>query len=116
MGRPVVPLPSSIRAPGDDQYECEPMINFIGQVATGISIGVVGTIEITSSLGEADTDKSVCATYFTSSVTTTNLVREVWPKEVVMAQSVASRPVAIRTRPMRGVLCRASRVHQRSPR
>jgi hypothetical protein len=41
---------------------------------------------------------------FTSSVTTTNLVSEVWPKEVVMAQSVASRPVAIKTRPMRGAL------------
>jgi hypothetical protein len=36
---------------------------------------------------------------FTSSVTTTNLVRELWPKEVVMAELVASRPVAISTRP-----------------
>src|SRR3977135_153363 len=52
----------------------------------------------------------------TSSLTTWKLSSLARPKEVVMAQSVASRPVAIKTRPMRGMLWRASRVHQRSPR
>src|SRR5690242_3880158 len=48
-----------------------------------------------------------------SSVTTVNPVSAHWPKLVLSATSVASRPRAIRTRPMRGVLCRASKVYQR---
>ena len=38
------------------------------------------------------------------------------PNEVTIATSVASRPRAIRMRPMRGVLWRASNVYQRPPR
>jgi hypothetical protein len=38
------------------------------------------------------------------------------PNEVTIATSVASRPRAIRMRPMRGLLWRASNVYQRSPR
>jgi hypothetical protein len=49
----------------------------------------------------------------TSSVTTVNPVRFAIPNEVVMATSEASRPVAISTRPIRGCVWRASKVHQR---
>ena len=52
----------------------------------------------------------------TSSVTTLKLAIVQGPNEVTMATSVASRPRAIRMRPMRGVLWRASNVYQRSPR
>jgi hypothetical protein len=52
----------------------------------------------------------------TSSVTTLNPASVQGPNEVEMATSVASRPRAIRMRPIRGVLCRASNVYQRSPR
>ena len=38
------------------------------------------------------------------------------PNPVDKATSVASRPVAMRMRPIRGTLCRASKVYQRSPR
>ena len=38
------------------------------------------------------------------------------PNEVTIATSVASRPRAIRMRPMRGLLWRASNVYQRPPR
>ena len=52
----------------------------------------------------------------TSSVKTLKAA-SVWrPYDVVIATSVASRPRAIRMRPMRGVLWRASNVYQRSPR
>jgi predicted nucleic acid-binding protein len=51
-----------------------------------------------------------------SSVTTANFFSHDLPKEVVMATSAASRPVAIKTRPIRGILCLASNVHQRLPR
>src|ERR1035438_8472217 len=51
-----------------------------------------------------------------SSVMTENRLRLAIPNEVVMATSEASRPVAMSTRPMRGWLWRASKVHQRSPR
>jgi len=51
-----------------------------------------------------------------SSLTTENPVSLDDPNEVVMATSVASRPVASRTRPIRGRSCRASNVHQRSSR
>jgi hypothetical protein len=53
---------------------------------------------------------------FTSSVTILNCTSLVWPNVVVIAQSAASRPRAIKTRPMRGVLWRASKVNQRPPR
>ena len=52
----------------------------------------------------------------TSSVVTWKLTSRALPNDVVIAQSVASRPVAINTRPMRRTLCLASNVHQRSPR
>ena len=52
----------------------------------------------------------------TSSVNTLNPVNWHGPNEVDIATSVASRPRAIRMRPMRGTLCRASNVYQRSPR
>ena len=51
----------------------------------------------------------------TSSVTTSNLTSSAAPKLVEIATSVASRPVAISTRPMRGRLCRASKVYHRPP-
>src|ERR1700680_3465421 len=38
------------------------------------------------------------------------------PKDVTMATSVASRPRAIRMRPILGLLCRASNGYQRAPR
>src|SRR5450432_744603 len=50
----------------------------------------------------------------TSSVMTVKLVSQPLPNEVVIATSAASRPVAIKTRPIRGLLLRASNVHQRS--
>jgi hypothetical protein len=52
----------------------------------------------------------------TSAVNTWNFVSVHGPKEVTIATSVASRPRAIRIRPMRGLLWRASNVYQRSPR
>src|ERR1700716_2020828 len=47
----------------------------------------------------------------TSSLTTTNFCRSIRPKLVVNSTSAASRPVAIRMRPMRGWLWRASNVY-----
>src|ERR1019366_6094716 len=52
----------------------------------------------------------------TSSVTTVKLFSQAVPNDVVIATSAASRPVAISTRPIRGTLLRASKVHQRSSR
>jgi hypothetical protein len=49
---------------------------------------------------------------FTSSVQTLKLFRVLGPKVLLMATSAASRPRAINTRPMRGVLLRASKVYQ----
>jgi hypothetical protein len=54
--------------------------------------------------------------YGASSVKTWNDVSVHGPKLVTKATSVASRPRAIRILPMRGLLCRASNVYQRSPR
>ena len=48
----------------------------------------------------------------TSSVQTLKLFRVLGPKVLLMATSAASRPRAINTRPMRGVLLRASKVYQ----
>ncbi len=47
----------------------------------------------------------------TSSAITVKRVRLAAPNEVVMATSEASRPVAISTRPIRGMLLRASNIH-----
>jgi len=52
----------------------------------------------------------------TSSVTTLNPASRVSPKLVESATSVASRPRAMRMRPMRGLLWRASKVYQRPSR
>lgn len=52
----------------------------------------------------------------TSSVITSNCASQAVPKEVEIATSVASLPRAIRMRPMRGLLWRASKVCQRPPR
>ena len=52
----------------------------------------------------------------TSSEVTWKEIKRALPNDVVIAQSVASRPVAIKTLPMRRTLCLASKVHQRSPR
>ena len=52
----------------------------------------------------------------TSSVTTLKPASVQGPNDVTMATSVASRPRAIRMRPIRGVLWRASKVYQRPPR
>ena len=49
----------------------------------------------------------------TSSVITSNCASQAVPKEVEIATSVASLPRAIRMRPMRGLLWRASKVCQR---
>src|SRR4051812_50176081 len=51
----------------------------------------------------------------TSSVITLNPASLHGPKVVVIATSVASRPRAIRMRPMRGLLWRASKGGQRPP-
>src|ERR1700730_40324 len=51
------------------------------------------------------------ATSWTSFVNTLKLTNSAMPKEVVMATSAASRPVAIKMRPTRGLLWRASNVH-----
>lgn len=48
----------------------------------------------------------------TSSVRTLKLFRVLGPKVLLMATSAASRPRAINTRPMRGVLLRASKMYQ----
>jgi hypothetical protein len=61
------------------------------------------------------------AVYVTSSVHTLKLTSVLGPKVCVMGTSAASRPWAIRTRPIRGMLLRAacqmhdSRVPQRPP-
>ena len=52
----------------------------------------------------------------TSRVKTVKPVMSATPKLVERATSVASRPWAIRMRPMRGLLCRASKVCQRPSR
>lgn len=52
----------------------------------------------------------------TSSVTTLNPASRVMPKLVESATSVASRPRAMRMRPIRGLLWRASKVYQRPSR
>ena len=52
----------------------------------------------------------------TSSVQTVKPDRIDGPNTVEIATSVASRPRAIRMRPIRGMLCRASNVYQRPPR
>jgi len=51
--------------------------------------------------------------YVTSSVMTLKPASVQGPKEVTIATSVASRPRAIKMRPTRGVLWRASNVYQR---
>jgi hypothetical protein len=51
-----------------------------------------------------------------SSVTTVKLLSVFGPKVVLIATSAASRPRAISTRPMRGMLWRASNVYHRPPR
>jgi|HubBroStandDraft_1064217.scaffolds.fasta_scaffold22949_4 hypothetical protein len=48
----------------------------------------------------------------TWSVHTLNPLKTLGPNAVLMATSAASRPRAMRTRPTRGVLCRASKVYQ----
>ena len=48
----------------------------------------------------------------TSSVHTLKLFSVLGPKVLLIGTSVASRPRAISTRPMRGVLFRASKVYQ----
>jgi hypothetical protein len=55
-------------------------------------------------------------TPMTSSVNTLKPASLPGPNEVTIATSVASRPRAIKMRPMRGVLWRASNVYQRPPR
>jgi hypothetical protein len=52
----------------------------------------------------------------TSSVITLKPASMHGPNEVTIATSVASRPRAIKMRPMRGLLWRASNVYQRPPR
>src|SRR5258707_11018933 len=52
----------------------------------------------------------------TSSVITLKPASVQGPNEVTIATSVASRPRAIRMRPMRGTLFRGSKVYQRPPR
>ena len=52
----------------------------------------------------------------TSSVQTLKLASVLGPNVVAMATSIASRPLAINTRPIRGTLLRASKVYQRPPR
>ena len=54
--------------------------------------------------------------YRTSSVQTLKLTSVLGPKVWVIGTSAASRPCAIRTRPMRGMLLRGSKVYQRPPR
>ena len=51
-----------------------------------------------------------------SSATTVKLLSVFGPKVVVIATSAESRPRAISTRPMRGMLLRASKVYHRPPR
>ena len=51
-----------------------------------------------------------------SSVTTEKPTSLLGPKVVLIATSAASRPRAIRMRPMRGLLWRASKLYQASPR
>ena len=52
----------------------------------------------------------------TSSVITLKPASVQGPNEVTIATSVASRPRAIKMRPMRGLLWRASNVYHRLPR
>lgn len=53
---------------------------------------------------------------FTSSVQTLKLTSVLGPNVVLIATSIASRPLAISTRPIRGTLFRASKIYQRPPR
>ena len=52
----------------------------------------------------------------TSSVQTLKLTSVLAPNVVLIATSIASRPLAISTRPIRGTLLRGSKVYQRPPR
>ena len=58
---------------------------------------------------------SSLAAYTSSSVQTLKLTRMFGPKVWVIGTSAASRPWAIRTRPIRGMLLRASKVYQWPP-
>ena len=59
----------------------------------------------------------VCCSFArTSSVQTLKLVKVLGPNVLLIATSAASRPRAISTLPMRGVLLRASKVYQRPSR
>jgi hypothetical protein len=63
-----------------------------------------------------DHNGHVGAADVTSSVITLKPASVQGPNEVTIATSVASRPRAMRIRPIRGLLWRASNVYQRSPR
>jgi hypothetical protein len=54
--------------------------------------------------------------FSTSSVETLKLTSVLGPNVVAMATSIASRPLAISIRPIRGTLLRGSKVYQRPPR
>jgi hypothetical protein len=55
------------------------------------------------------------AAYTSSSVHTLKLTSVFGPKVWVIGTSAASRPWAIKTRPIRGMLLRATKVYQRPP-
>jgi hypothetical protein len=63
-------------------------------------------------IGASPEERASCST---SRVVTTNDLRDVCPNVVLIATSAASRPLAIRIRPIRGMLWRASNVCQRPP-
>jgi hypothetical protein len=87
-----------------------------GPIGRIIQHGVGNVPKVTPTPCFLPTGQTEGAAHVTSSVNILNFVRAHGPNEVTIATSVASRPRAIRMRPTRGLLWRASRVYQRSPR
>src|ERR1700730_8769092 len=77
--------------------------------------GFVYLLDVPLGSVAAGTETTATA-YTSSSVQTLKLTSVLGPNVWVIGTSAASRPCAIRTRPMRGVLLRASKVYQRPPR
>jgi hypothetical protein len=77
---------------------------------------VIAAIALTLMHSQAVRHGLAGAADVTSLVITLKLASVHGPNEVTIATSVASRPRAIKIRPMRGLLWRASNVYQRPPR
>ncbi len=78
--------------------------------------GCRGHVDLLRVVGRRGQTVAVIGVSATSAVTTSKRSRVFGPKHMVIGTSPASRPRAMTMRPMRRLLCRASKVYQRSPR